>query len=148
MITQEECIEAVSRPGKFEGERPYVPYYWEAYGNGFADSETEEYVEFYPNSADCALFPELRGRSVVRLAEREDGFVVEVMVLKYNALDTTLNKEQRSNYIKFAKDCYEQEGLVEFDDQPAVSWSPGGDGGAYVAAWIWVSDTDVVEVKP
>lgn len=31
---------------------------------------------------------------------------------------------------------------VEIDDEPAVS--PGGDPGVWVAAWVWVSDEEIM----
>lgn len=43
------------------------------------------------------------------------------------------------DYAKAAKEVYAEEGVIEFDAEPKVSHSPGG-GGAYVAAWVWVSN--------
>ena len=34
-----------------------------------------------------------------------------------------------------------EEGIFEVDDNAKVSWGDGG--GAYVAAWVWVSDDDI-----
>lgn len=47
-------------------------------------------------------------------------------------------KEKR--YIKAARDRYEQDGVIEFDDTPVVSKS---EDGCYVMAWAWVSDDDL-----
>lgn len=70
----------VTRPGKFEGEMLYVPYFWEAVLDGFgSDSEDDEgVVEISVTAEDRAQFRELRGVRVVRLCEDEQGFVREV----------------------------------------------------------------------
>jgi hypothetical protein len=41
-----------------------------------------------------------------------------------------------------AKEQFEQEGHTEFDDSIVVSL--GDDPGAYVMAWVWVSDEDLM----
>ena len=43
-------------------------------------------------------------------------------------------------YIKTARDIYEKEGEIEIDNNAAIS--KGRDAGAYVAAWVWVSDEE------
>ena len=43
--------------------------------------------------------------------------------------------------ISAAKELYQRDGEVEID-QPAVE-SRGGDEGAYIMAWVWVSDDEV-----
>lgn len=68
----------VSRPGKFQGEAPYVPFFWEAFLNGCADRDDGKTLGFDVTADDRALFPELKGRRTVRLQETGDGFVVEV----------------------------------------------------------------------
>jgi hypothetical protein len=73
-----EYEDMVRRPGKFEGEARYVPYFWEAFLDGFADSDDGEVIGFRVSEQDKTLFPELKKRKWVRLYEREDGFVVEV----------------------------------------------------------------------
>lgn len=45
-------------------------------------------------------------------------------------------------YWKQAKKQYEQEGSIEIDDLAEVS--RGEDSGAYVQAWVWVSDDDII----
>jgi hypothetical protein len=77
-MTREECLDTVSRPGKFEGEQPYVPYFWDAFLNGLADRDNGRVLGFDITSEDRALFPELKGRRTVRLVETEQGFVCEV----------------------------------------------------------------------
>lgn len=44
-------------------------------------------------------------------------------------------------YRAAARIFYERDGEIEIDDNAAVSI--GSDNGAYVQAWIWVSDDDV-----
>ena len=44
-------------------------------------------------------------------------------------------------YRRAAKALHEVEGEIEIDRGATVSF--GGDGGAYVAAWVWVADTDL-----
>lgn len=64
-------------PGKFEGEMIYVPYFWEAYLNGFADRDDGRIIGFNITPKDRELFPELSKRTV-RLRETDTGFVCEV----------------------------------------------------------------------
>ena len=78
MVDVSEYEDRVSRPGKFEGESGYVPYYWE---NGMADDEiysgdTPIWV-FKVTPEDRAMFPELGRRKVIKLWESNDGFVQE-----------------------------------------------------------------------
>jgi hypothetical protein len=44
-------------------------------------------------------------------------------------------------YRNAAKRMYHDEGTLELDDTPKVS--KGDDAGAYVQAWVWVSDSDI-----
>lgn len=48
-------------------------------------------------------------------------------------------------YTAAARELYHKDGEIEIDDEPAVSL--GDDPGAYVAAWVWVSNADA-GVKP
>ncbi len=73
-----ECIEDVLRPGKFEGEAPYVPYFWDIYLNGGADRDDGGTLGFDVLAEDKAIFPELKRRRTVRLVETDQGFVCEV----------------------------------------------------------------------
>lgn len=66
-------------PGKFEGEMLYVPFFWNAFLEGFADRDNGKVIGFDITADDRAMFPELSKRKrTIRLIEREDGFVVEV----------------------------------------------------------------------
>jgi hypothetical protein len=77
-MTREECLSAVQGPGKFQGQAVYVPFFWDAYLNGFADRDDGHVLGFDVSAEDKALFPELKRRRTVRLVETESGFVVEV----------------------------------------------------------------------
>lgn len=79
MTDIKEFEAAVARPGKFEGEARYVPYFWQAFLNGCADRDDGTVLGFDVTAEDKALFPELKRRHTVKLIERDDGFVVEVM---------------------------------------------------------------------
>jgi len=68
----------IRNPGKFEGERAYVPYFWNAFLEGGADQDNGEVLVFRVTAEDKVLFPELRRRRVVKLIEDGNGFVCEV----------------------------------------------------------------------
>ena len=78
MLTPSECKELVSRPGKFEGEARYIPYFHEVVMEGFADEDDGETAVIYLTRDDYMLFPELRGQRAIRLWYRTDGFVQEI----------------------------------------------------------------------
>jgi hypothetical protein len=48
---------------------------------------------------------------------------------------TRPNTEEEADYIQRAREDYEEEGALEFDDTPLVSDS---EEGAHVMAWAWV----------
>lgn len=68
----------IRNPGKFEGERIYVPYFWDAFLNGMADRDNGKVIGFDVTAEDKAMFPELKRRHTVKLYQRDDGFVCEV----------------------------------------------------------------------
>ena len=68
----------IQSPGKFEGERRYVPYFWSVYLNGFADEDDGDVLTFVVTWADVDMFPELHGRREIRLREDGNGFVSEL----------------------------------------------------------------------
>ena len=74
--------DAVKRPGKFEYEQPYVPYFWDqGLEGGYDDVLGEEmpYIfAFRVTPDDTDLFPKLKGKDAVYLYEDEQGFVQEV----------------------------------------------------------------------
>jgi hypothetical protein len=66
-------------PGKFEGERPYVPYlYMIVLDGGGEDTRQRDVVKVQVTGEDKALFPELKRRRIVKLWYSEYGFVQEV----------------------------------------------------------------------
>lgn len=70
----------VSRPGKFEGQAPYVPYFYEALLDGFGTFDGlggRQMTRFTVEAADRAIFPELKGRRTVAIVVTGEGFVVE-----------------------------------------------------------------------
>lgn len=67
--------DVVSRPGKFQGEEPWVPYYYEAFLHGLADDDDGEIMYFRVTPEDRGLFPALEVGALVCLEERSDGFV-------------------------------------------------------------------------
>jgi len=46
-----------------------------------------------------------------------------------------------NRYIKAARRIHHRDGEIEVDDWPLIS--PSDDGGAYVQAWVWVSNDDL-----
>lgn len=50
-----------------------------------------------------------------------------------------INTEQAESFRALASQQYEREGELEIDDDAVVSVGPDSDG-AYVQAWVWVSD--------
>lgn len=69
----------ITSPGKFEGEKLYVPYFWGKVLEGWQDDEDEDGTPvFFVTPEDRAEFPEIHHKvQQIRLVEREDGFVIE-----------------------------------------------------------------------
>jgi hypothetical protein len=70
--------EEIKRPGRFEGEQRYIPYFWDMFLEGLADEDTGRVLTFYVNDDEKETFPELMNRDTVRLLQREDGFIMEI----------------------------------------------------------------------
>lgn len=69
----------ITSPGKFEGQMIYVPYFWNAYLDGCADSDDGRVLGFRIDKNDRELFPEIPARKrTIRLIESDSGFVSEV----------------------------------------------------------------------
>lgn len=68
----------ISSPGKFEGERRYVPYFWNLGLEGSADRDDGKVFGFDITPEEKFIFHELRNRRTVKLYERDDGFVCEI----------------------------------------------------------------------
>lgn len=84
-MTREEILKAykvrkgtIRSLGQFEGERIYVPYFWSAFLDGVADFDDGQVVGFYVTPEDKAEFPELKRRKTVKLAQTDQGFIIEV----------------------------------------------------------------------
>ncbi len=84
-MTRKEVLEEykvvdgrIQSPGKFEGEMLYVPAYWAAGLEGFADEDDGEVYVFELGAEDKKEFPELGGKRKLKLAESDVGFVYEV----------------------------------------------------------------------
>ena len=67
----------IRSPGRFEGERLYVPYFWDAYLQGLADRDDGRVVTFSITDQDRQEFPELKGKRSIKFYQRDDGFVCE-----------------------------------------------------------------------
>lgn len=68
--------EMTTRPGKFQGEKPYVPYFYEIGMNGFANEDDGGW-SFDVKPEDVTIFPELRGKRKVKIDVSDNGFVFE-----------------------------------------------------------------------
>jgi hypothetical protein len=88
-MTREEIIKdykvvngRITRPGKFEGEMIYLPYYYDVGLNGFADSDenANDYSvwRFRVDEEERQEFPELGLKTWVSLIEGDSGFVTEI----------------------------------------------------------------------
>jgi hypothetical protein len=75
-ITREHYEADVNRPGKFEGEAPWVPYFWDRLDEATEDDGTV--VGWEVSAEDLAIWPELENVETVWLMETDSGFVVEV----------------------------------------------------------------------
>jgi hypothetical protein len=68
----------ITNPGPFYAQKAYVPYFWEAYLAGNAHEVGQDGVVLFGiHSEDLREFPELKGRSVIRLRERDRRVVEE-----------------------------------------------------------------------
>ncbi len=71
----------IRSPGKFEGERPYVPFYYELFLDGCSDGDgDDDSILFTVSEEDMVEFPELakdgyKDSDTLRLCVRDDGFV-------------------------------------------------------------------------
>ncbi len=90
IMSEYRVVDGVIRsPGKFEGEPVWAPHAWELALDGAGDDEDcdceapEDYDHcncptvsvLYPLTEDYAEFPELADVAVIRIWERDDGFV-------------------------------------------------------------------------
>lgn len=77
--TREQYQEMVSRPGKFEGEPEWTPYFWECWlnGDGEAFDDNGMYItRLEITNADRDLFPSIPQQAAyVEIWEQDNGFV-------------------------------------------------------------------------
>ena len=63
-------------PGKFEGEKYYVPYYYDLYLDGAYDEITDdEEIHFKIDEDDKEMFPELLHVDSLYLFQDDQGFI-------------------------------------------------------------------------
>ena len=78
-LTRNECEKLTARPGKFEGEPIYSPYFYELMMDGMADEtiyEGDLMIEiFRVDEPDRAIFPELKDVYGVSMSNDENGFI-------------------------------------------------------------------------
>lgn len=77
----------------------------------------------------------------VRITEAELTDIKPGTALHKRALDAFDEIDQGEPYRRYANEHLDKDGELEFDDDAAVSL--GADEGAYVMAWVWVSDDDL-----
>lgn len=65
----------ITNKGKFEGEKLYVPYFFDAVMNGFSDEIGESLDIFILTKEDKTEFPELKDVFAVVLEHSDNGFV-------------------------------------------------------------------------
>ena len=73
-----ECTLQTTRPGKFEGEQRYTPFYYDAWLNGSGENIHTEHgflTVFEIQPGDKNLFNELRAYKFVTIHEDGNGFV-------------------------------------------------------------------------
>jgi hypothetical protein len=80
MRTREEYEEQVKGPGKFQGEEPWTPYFYDMANEGdgeiiYSDAGELSGVLFHIYSGDTELFPELNEYRHAVLVEDSQGFV-------------------------------------------------------------------------
>lgn len=73
--TREDFERIVRQPGKFEGQEPWAPYFYEQMLNGDGEylNDSMQLMEILPE--DKEKFPELEGKDYVLLYLSNDGFV-------------------------------------------------------------------------
>jgi hypothetical protein len=72
----------ITNPGKFEGEKIYVPYFWELNLNGegeYSEKTENSFCVQVDSEIDFELFPEIDRKKVeIVMQESSDGFITEV----------------------------------------------------------------------
>jgi len=101
----------IRRPGKFEGEPLYVPYFWERGTEGFADLDENGVFGFEVLNADTVIFPELEGINTLALEKSDSGFVhsVEYQSLAILERELAVHAEQIEEQLEELKEMEEEE---------------------------------------
>lgn len=79
----------------------------------------------------------------IRLTEEDLKDIKPGSELHKRAVDTLKDCQDGAAYLQYARERLHDDGDLEFDDDAVVSL--GADDGAYVMAWVWVSDDDMRE---
>ncbi|MFK3741010.1 hypothetical protein [Massilia sp. TN1-12] len=92
------------------------------------------------DTADLLVAERVRDRAAGAIEDfvesARPGFNIDCGVLSAVGAD----KDQAP--IAAARTKREEEGEIEFDDNPKVAH---GDGGAYVQAWVWVNNNEIAD---
>ena len=65
----------ITSPGKFEGEKPFVPYFFALWNEGAADVDNGDSAIFRITNEDKEIYPELADIEQVEIWTSESGFV-------------------------------------------------------------------------
>jgi len=74
----------------------------------------------------------------VRLTDEDLKDIKPDSALYRRAAETLKDNQDGAAYLQYARDRLHCDGELEFDDDATVSL--GADEGAYIMAWVWVSD--------
>jgi len=79
MISRAHYQELVQNPGKFEGERPHTPYYYNQWTNGDGESHT-----YYFEECDCGVCePEIRAEFTEFVVDYEESVAFGIPIGSY-----------------------------------------------------------------
>ena len=100
--------------------------------------ETDEFWEYIKK---CVLIDRMTCRASIPTKENLDRITMAENCIK--SIDQHVSSRMdNQEYVEAAKDLRVVDGEIEVYDLAAVS--VGEDKGNYVAAWVWVSDDDLV----
>jgi hypothetical protein len=91
-------------------------------------------------SAYLFVRPE-EARALSRALSKKPDPAIQTFLKRMRTNREELNLSGHQAYAEKAKELFEREGSCEVDENPLVSISD--DKGAYVMAWLWVSDGDL-----
>jgi hypothetical protein len=70
----------IDRPGKFQDEPDYVPYFWDRAVKGLSGSIEDRVFTMTITEDDVKLYPELIAGQRLLLGESSDGFVYSKLI--------------------------------------------------------------------